>query len=120
MPLRLLKACLILAGLVPLLCLAADDSRPACTSQIQGRLWPDAANHDPKLIPRLVRCGELLLCVRGNWRYHWEALSVRVDQLGHRGKSKSPPPPACETQSVLDRSPGDPLANTPVPSAFER
>jgi hypothetical protein len=55
---------------VSLLCLAADHSRPACTSQIQGRMWPDAANHDPKLISRLVRCGELLICVRGSWHYH--------------------------------------------------
>jgi hypothetical protein len=84
MPLRLLKVGLILA--VPVLWAASDDSRPACTSQIQGRMWPDAANHDPKVISRLARCGELFICVRGSWHYHWQAPSVRVDQLAHGPK----------------------------------
>jgi hypothetical protein len=118
MPLRLLKAWLILAA--PLLCLAADDSRPACSSQNQGQMWPEAANHDPKLISRLIRCGELLICVRGTWRYHWEAPSVRLDQLANRAKSKASKPAVCEVQSAVDAPAADPLPSAPVPNALER
>ena len=50
---------------VPLLCMAVDDFRPVCNSQNQGQMWPEAANHDPKLMASLIRCGELLICVRG-------------------------------------------------------
>jgi hypothetical protein len=99
MLLRFLKAWLMLA---PLLCLAADDSRPACSSQNQGRMWPEAANHDSKLLSHLVRCGELFICVRGSWHYHWEAPSVRIDQLGRRAKSKPSKPSVCESQSLVD------------------
>jgi hypothetical protein len=107
---HLFKAGLMLA--VPWLCLAADDSRPACTSQIQGRLWPEAANHDPKLISHLVRCGELLICVRGNWHYHWEAPSVRVDQLVRGGKAKASKPTVCEVQSSADAPGSDRLPSS--------
>ncbi len=103
MPLRFLKACLILAA--PLLCQPADDSRPACTSQIQGHMWPEAANHDPKLISHLLRCGELLICVRGTWHYHWEAPSVRLDQLGRGAKSSGSRPAVCDVQAVTEATP---------------
>lgn len=94
---RCLLSWLILA--FPCLCLAIDDSRPACGSQNQGQMWPEAANHDPKVFASLMRCGELLLCVRGVWHYHWEAPNIRLDQLG-RGKSKTSKPPACEAPSL--------------------
>jgi hypothetical protein len=103
------KAWLIPAGLLlhPLIsslpCLAADDARPACSSQNQGRMWPEAANHDPKLVSQFLRCGELLICVRGKWRYHWEAPSVRLDQLNRNAKTKPPKPPSCEAQSIASR-----------------
>jgi hypothetical protein len=103
--LRFFKAWAILA--VPLLALAADDSRPACTSQNQGRMWPEAANHDPKLISRLVRCGELFICVHGSWHYHWEAPSIRVDQLGRHAKSQASKPPVCDAQAVVETTPPD-------------
>ncbi len=106
MPLRLFQACLLLV--VPLLCTAADESRPACTSQNQGLMWPDAANHDPKLISQLTRCGELLLCVRGTWHYHWESPSVRFDQLGHHAKSKASKTPVCEVDAVVEVADPDP------------
>lgn len=101
--LQILKAWPVLA--VPLLCLAADDSRPACSSQNQGRMWPEAANHNPKLISRLIRCGDLLICVRGVWHYHWEAPSVSLDQLAHRAKSKNSKPSVCEVQAAVDNVP---------------
>jgi hypothetical protein len=48
-----------------------------------------------------VRCGELFICVRGTWHYHWEAPSVRVDQLARHAKSKSASPSVCEAQSAV-------------------
>ena len=80
--------------------LAADDSRPICNSENQGQMWPAAANHDHKLMSRLVRCGELFICVRGAWRYHWETPSVRLDQLDRHAKAASKPR-VCEIESLL-------------------
>ena len=97
---HVLNAWLILT--IPLLCLAGDDSRPVCSSQNQGQMWPEAANHDSKLLSRLVRCGELFICVRGNWRYHWETPTIRLDQLGHQAKSKLSKPAVCDAQAVVD------------------
>jgi hypothetical protein len=100
MLLRCLRALPMLAisVLSAALCPAAeDDSRPVCTSQIHGHMWPEAANNDPKLLAHLIRCAELFICVRGSWHYHWETPSVRIDQLGRRAKSKpSSTPPVCE------------------------
>jgi hypothetical protein len=65
-------------------------------------MWPEAANHDRKLLAQLIRCGELVICVRANWRYHWESPSVRLDQLAKHGKSSAtssaPAAPVCEVQ----------------------
>jgi hypothetical protein len=97
---RILTACL--AVVLPLACLAADDTRPICGSHNQGQLWPEAANHDSKLLAHLVRCGELFLCVRGTWHYHWESPSVRVDQLVRHAKSSQAKPPVCEEQSAVE------------------
>lgn len=102
------KAWLVLA--LPLVCLAADNVRPACSSKNQGRMWPEAANHNPKLISRLVRCGQLLICVRGTWHYHWESPTIRLDQLKHQAKSKESVPPYCEAEVLSDASPAEPSA----------
>ena len=67
---------------------ADSDVRPVCKREIQGRMWPDAANHDRKLIASLLRCGELSICVRGTWHYHCEPASVTVAQLSKHFKSK--------------------------------
>jgi hypothetical protein len=88
---------------LPIPSMAEDESRPACNSHNQGSMWPEAANHDRSLIARLVRCGELLICVRGNWRYHWEAASVRLDQLDRRTKTKVSKPSFCEVQPSASR-----------------
>ena len=95
-----------LAIILPLACLGADDSRPACSSHNQGQLWPAAANHDSKLMSHLMRCGELLICVRGVWHYHWESPSIRLDQLArHSGskaaKSKPAKPAVCEESAAI-------------------
>lgn len=106
---RLLKAWLAVA--TPLVCLAADDPRPACSSQTQGQMWPAAANHDPKLMKRLIQCGELFICVHGAWRYHWESPSVRLDQLLHHGKSKSAEPAVCHAEALA----GTPMSDRATP-----
>lgn len=94
-----------LAMILPLVCLGADDSRPACTSHNQGALWPEAANHDSKLMAHLVRCGELFICVRGTWHYHWESPSVRLDQLARHSKDKAnAKPKVCEEESTVAAS----------------
>ncbi len=90
---RIQAAVLILAT-ASLLCLASQDQKPACNAGNVGRLWPEAANHDPKLLKKMARCGELELCTHGFWRYRWESLTVRLDQL--RGASHLPKPAGCE------------------------
>jgi hypothetical protein len=95
-----------LAIILPIVCLGADDSRPQCGSNNQGRLWPEAANHDSKLMAHLMRCGELFICVRGTWHYHWEAPSIRLDQLARNSKSKAAKPAVCEEESAVVSQPG--------------
>ena len=72
-----------------------------------GQMWPEAANHDPKFMASMIRCGELLICVRGPWHYRWIAPSVRLDQLGKRAKSRASAPPACQAQSVSEAQRAD-------------
>ncbi len=84
----------LLLGASTFLCLAEDAPRPRCNSENVGEMWPDAANHDPKALVRLARCGELQMCVRNGKKFRWEALTVRIDQLG--GGSKNGQPSGCE------------------------
>ena len=95
---RVLKTWPLLAA-VSTLCLADDISKPACNAQNYGRMWPDAANHDPKMLTKLSQCGELQICTRPGFRYRWESLTVRVDQL-RRGKKKPATPAGCEAPIV--------------------
>jgi hypothetical protein len=70
-------------------------------------MWPEAANHDSKILSHFVRCGELYICVRGAWHYHWEAPSVRVDQLARGAKSKISKPSVCEVEAAVNAPGGD-------------
>ena len=88
----------------------AEDPKPACNELTAGKLWPDAANQDAKLRKRLARCGELELCTRGVWRYRWEALTVRLDQL--RGGESIVKPVGCEILREPD-STGSGQSNSP-------
>ena len=88
-----------LLAVVGTLCLAADISKPACNAQNYGRMWPDAANHNPKMLTKLSQCGELEICTRPGVRYRWESLTVRVDQL-RRGKKKLDKPARCEASVI--------------------
>jgi len=80
----------LLLAATSLLCLGSDADKPACTRDNAGQLWPEAANHDAKERRRLAQCGELELCARGIWRYHWEPLTVRFDQLNRNGRTAKP------------------------------
>jgi hypothetical protein len=104
MILRILAIVLTVAA-ADLVCLGADDPKPACTERLAGQLWPEAANRDPLLRKKMARCGELEMCTRGLWRYHWEALTVRLDQL--RGGSQLHKPAGCEqtAETSLEANP---------------
>jgi len=71
-------------------------------------MWPDSANHSPKQLSKLARCGDLAICTRGVWRYRWEALTVRLDQL--RGGSKFRKPAACEVPADESTEPSRTVA----------
>ncbi|HLK19418.1 MAG TPA: hypothetical protein VKT81_10690 [Bryobacteraceae bacterium] len=86
---RILALALLLASTA----VFADD-RPACDASTSGLFWPEAANHDSKLRNQFSRCGDLEICARGRWRFHWKSLTVRLDQL--RGGSQMPKPSGCE------------------------
>jgi len=93
-------ASLILAA-AGVLSTAAEESKPACTAATLGQLWPDAANRDPKIRNKMAHCGELELCTRSVWRYHWRSLTVRLDQL--RGGSALAKPAGCEAAGEAGR-----------------
>jgi hypothetical protein len=71
---------------------ATDDLKPACDATTAGQLWPEAANHDSKLRKKFSRCGELELCTLTKRHYHWELITVRMDQL----RGGLPKPGGCE------------------------
>ena len=77
-----------------LLCLASGELKPVCDADTNGQFWPEAANHDSKLLKKFSRCGELEVCRHGRRRYRWESMTVRIDQL--RGGSQLPKPAGCE------------------------
>jgi hypothetical protein len=80
--------------------LAQDAEKPKCSADTLGQLWPADANHDSALFAKHSRCGELEMCVRKIWRYRWETLSVRVDQLAKNGQFRKPA--GCETDAELE------------------
>lgn len=103
---RLCGATLVCVGLG----FGAEDLKPACNAQTAGKLWPDVANQDARLRKKLAHCGELELCTRGVWRYRWEALTVRLDQL--RGGESIAKPAGCEILPEPD-STGSVQSNSP-------
>jgi len=83
---------------------ASDNPKPPCNRENAGRLWPDAANHDANSRRKSARCGELERCMHGLWRYHWESLTVRLDQL--RGGAQLGKPAFCE-ESTPEKADGN-------------
>lgn len=63
-------------------------AKPVCNAQTLGRMWPDAANGNPRLMVKLSQAGELEICSRGDWRYGWKSPTVSVTQLRDRASSK--------------------------------
>lgn len=59
-------------------------AKPACNASTAGQYWPTNANHDRVSLIRSAQCGELEFCARKGWRYRWERLTVRANQLGKR------------------------------------
>jgi hypothetical protein len=114
---RVPTTALILAA-ASFLCLASGDSKPACNAENLGRLWPEAANDDPKLRQKMARCGELEHCTRGSrhrrFHYHWESLTVRIDQLP--GGAKLAKPAGCEVAPEAAVEPNVPGLNKPEPA----
>jgi hypothetical protein len=82
------------AMLIASACLASDDLKPACDASTAGQLGPEAANHDSKLRKKFSRCGELEVCTLTRRHYHWELITVRIDQL--RGGAALSKPAGCE------------------------
>jgi hypothetical protein len=80
--------------------LAQEGEKPKCGADTLGQLWPADANHDSALFVKHSRCGELEMCVRKVWRYRWEMLSVRLDQLAKDGQLRKPA--GCETDVELE------------------
>jgi hypothetical protein len=98
----LLPVLLLLSGFT--LSAADETLRPVCKPDTQGQMWPDIANHDRSMISQLARCGDLLICVRGTWHYHWESASVTVNQLDKKQKRKNTKLPACEIEPVASNT----------------
>lgn len=71
-----LTASLLLAVSLASASLDVKPPRSACNKQTQGRYWPEPANDDRKLAGRLMRSGDLQMCMRGFFRYNWEPLTV--------------------------------------------
>ena len=63
------------------LALLAASIRPHCDSHNVGQMWPDAANHDPALLLRLARGGNLRICGMGLWKWEWQSPTVSLRQM---------------------------------------
>jgi hypothetical protein len=66
----------------------APAAKPSCNAQTLGRMWPDAANGNPRLMVKLSRGGDLEICTHGDWRYGWKSPTVSLTQLRDAALSK--------------------------------
>ena len=80
-----------------------EADKPACNAENLGRMWPDAANSDPRLFTKLARCGALQVCTRQVWRYRWESPTVTLGQL--RQGARPARPGACEESQEAGAAP---------------
>jgi hypothetical protein len=91
---------------------ASEDSKPACDAETAGQLWPEAANHDSKLLKKFSRCGELELCTLTKRHYHWQLITVRIGQL--RGGSALSKPADCDApDATREATPAAGRASSP-------
>jgi hypothetical protein len=70
--------------------------KPVCNASARGRLWPEAANGDPRTARKLLQCGSLEMCTLGTFRYKWRPVAVNVRQLG-----KTPQGPTAECAALM-------------------
>lgn len=54
----------------------AAEAPPRCGQQLRGTLWPARANDSRDARRQALACGELRICTRGLWRFHWEPVGV--------------------------------------------
>jgi hypothetical protein len=52
-------------------------SKPHCTKETHGQMWPTPANNDKMVLQVFARSGTLEMCVPATWGYKWQRLSVR-------------------------------------------
>jgi hypothetical protein len=58
-----------------------EAQKPVCNAETVGQFWPAEANRDRASLARLAHCGVLEVCSHGVWRYHWDRMTIRIDQL---------------------------------------
>jgi hypothetical protein len=86
---------------VLLMLAAAGPDRRVCNAASVGRMWPDAANDNPRMVMKLSRCGELEICTRAAWRYRWKPATVTIEQLRDGAKSRRPAGCGASTDSGI-------------------
>ena len=60
---------------------AEKPAKPACNARTRGSLWPEKAER--------ISGVPTEICLRTNWKYHWQQLTVDVSQLNRKAKPKS-------------------------------
>jgi hypothetical protein len=55
--------------------------KPTCAAIHVGKMWPDDANRDTKMLRAAAQNGELEVCSKHRDGYRWETVSVNVKQL---------------------------------------
>jgi hypothetical protein len=59
----------------------AGNLRPACSAETRGLMWPAQANADARLAVKLSRTGDLQICLKGPWKYHWHSPAIHWQDL---------------------------------------
>ena len=55
--------------------------RPVCSASNRGMMWPAQANADSRLAIKLSRTGDLQICIKGPWKYHWHTPAIHWQDL---------------------------------------
>ena len=80
----LLSLCIVLAAA------ANAPTKPVCTADNAGRLWPDEANDNPKFAAALRPYGYPEICMLEHGVYIWKSPTVSLDQLRRDASKKRP------------------------------
>ncbi len=85
---RIILQAIVLALAAGFSCEAkSDTTRPVCDGGQAGRIWsssvkPEGKNREGN------QSGDLQVCARGVYRYHWQALTVSYQELLRAAQSK--------------------------------